>query len=320
VRVGRKFRLGGRIGSGSFGSVHLGTNVQTGEEIAIKLEPRSSRSRMLLHESKLYALLAGGIGVPRVHWYGLAGNYNAMVLDLLGPSLEDLFTYCHRRFSLKTVLMLADQIISRLEQLHASGFLHRDVKPENLVVGLGEKADVVHLIDLGLAKRYRGLGTREHVPYCEGTSLEGTARYSSINAHLGIEQSRRDDLEAVGHMLAYFSRGSLPWQGIVATSKREKHGKIGDKKMNTPVEVLCEDLPAEFVTYFKYCRGLRFEEDPDYTYLRRLFQDLFVREGYSCDFVFDWTTQHISQDAESDDSSTASARWLNDKQLEVCAV
>jgi len=153
LRVGGKFRLGRKIGSGSFGDIYIGTNVQTGEEIAIKLESIKSKHPQLLYESKLYKILAGGVGIPNVHWYGVEGDYNVMVIDLLGPSLEDLFSFCNRKFSLKTVLMLADQTINRIEYIHAKNFLHRDVKPDNFLIGLGKKANQVHAIDFGLAKK-----------------------------------------------------------------------------------------------------------------------------------------------------------------------
>ncbi|TKY52756.1 Casein kinase I isoform delta [Spatholobus suberectus] len=225
--IGGKFKLGRKIGSGSFGELYLGVNVQTGEEVAVKL------------------------------WFGVEGDYNVMVIDLLGPSLEDLFNYCNRKFSLKTVLMLADQL--------------------------------VYAIDYGLAKKYRDLQTHRHIPYRENKNLTGTARYASVNTHLGIEQSRRDDLESLGYVLMYFLRGSLPWQGLKAGTKKQKYDKISETKVSTPIEVLCKSYPSEFVSYFHYCRSLRFEDKPDYSYLKRLFRDLFIREGYQFDYIFDWT-------------------------------
>jgi len=306
LRVGGKFRLGRKIGSGSFGDVYIGTNVQTGEEVAIKLESIKSKHPQLLYESKLYKILAGGVGMPNVHWYGVEGDYNVMVIDLLGPSLEDLFSFCNRKFSLKTVLMLADQMINRIEYVHAKNFIHRDIKPDNFLIGLGKKANQVHIIDFGLAKKYRDPKTQQHIPYREGKNLTGTARYASVNTHLGIEQSRRDDLEAIGYVLMYFNRGSLPWQGLKANGKKEKYEKIMEKKMSTPVEVLCKHFPTEFVTYLNYCRSLRFEDRPDYAYLRRLLKDLFFREGYQYDFVFDWTV--LNYQSKTHDKPDAGAQ------------
>ncbi|KAK4717558.1 hypothetical protein R3W88_015896 [Solanum pinnatisectum] len=287
--VGEKFKLGRKIGSGSFGELYLGVNIQNGEEVAIKLESVKTKHPQLHYESKIYMLLQGGTGIPNLKWFGVEGEYNVMVIDLLGPSLEDLFNYCNRKFTLKTVLMLADQLINRVEYMHSRGFLHRDIKPDNFLMGLGRKANQVYAIDFGLAKKYRDLQTHKHIPYRENKNLTGTARYASVNTHLGVEQSRRDDLESLGYVLMYFLRGSLPWQGLKAGTKKQKYDKISEKKMLTPIEVLCKSYPSEFISYFHYCRSLRFEDKPDYSYLKRLFRDLFIREGYQFDYVFDWT-------------------------------
>eukprot|EP01036_Dinobryon_divergens_P041807 gene41807-55459_t len=188
LRVARKFRVGPKIGSGSFGEIYGGTNVHTGEEVAIKLEPLKSKHPQLLYESKIYRVLQGGYGVPAVKWFGSEGDYNVLVIDLLGPSLEDLFNFCGKRFSLKTVLMLADQMIARLEFMHSRSYIHRDVKPDNFLIGTGPRKHICHVIDFGLAKKYQDPRNGRHIPYIEGKNLTGTARYASINTHLGIEQ------------------------------------------------------------------------------------------------------------------------------------
>ncbi|CAI0464773.1 unnamed protein product [Linum tenue] len=309
--VGGKFKLGRKIGSGSFGELYIAVNVQTGDEVGVKLEPVKTRHPQLHYESKIYMILQGGInyhlaaGIPELKWFGVEGDYNVMVIDLLGPSLEDLFNYCNRKFSLKTVLMLADQLINRIEYMHSRGFLHRDIKPDNFLMGLGRKANQVYVIDYGLAKKYRDLQTHKHIPYRENKNLTGTARYASVNTHLGVEQSRRDDLESLGYVLMYFLRGSLPWQGLKAGTKKQKYDKISEKKMLTPIEVLCKSYPSEFTSYFHYCRSLRFEDKPDYAYLKRLFRDLFVREGYQFDYIFDWTILKYPQIGSSSRSRTS---------------
>lgn len=288
LRVGNKYRLGRKIGSGSFGDIYLGTNISTGEEVAIKLECIKTRHPQLHIESKFYKMMQGGVGIPQIKWCGSEGDYNVMVMELLGPSLEDLFNFCSRRFSLKTVLLLADQLITRVDFIHSRNFIHRDIKPDNFLMGLGKKGNLVYIIDFGLAKKYRDGRTHQHIPYRENKNLTGTARYASINTHLGIEQSRRDDLESLGYVLMYFNRGSLPWQGLKAATKRQKYERISEKKMSTPIEDLCKGYPIEFPTYLNYCRQLRFGERPDYGYLRQLFRTLFHKQGFTYDYVFDW--------------------------------
>ncbi|OIW17164.1 hypothetical protein TanjilG_18119 [Lupinus angustifolius] len=294
-RIGNKFRLGRKIGSGSFGEIYLGTNLQSNEEVAIKLESVKTKHPQLLYESKLYKILQGGTGIPNLKWFGVDGEYNVLVMDLLGPSLEDLFNFCSRKLSLKTVLMLADQMINRVEFVHSKSFLHRDIKPDNFLMGLGRRANQVYMIDFGLAKKYRDTSTHQHIPYRENKNLTGTARYASMNTHLGIEQSRRDDLESLGYVLMYFLRGSLPWQGLKAGNKKQKYEKISEKKVSTSIESLCRGYPSEFLSYFHYCRSLRFDDKPDYAYLKRLFRDLFIREGFQFDYVFDWTILKYQQ-------------------------
>ncbi|KAJ6689243.1 hypothetical protein OIU85_005625 [Salix viminalis] len=332
--IGGKFKLGRKIGSGSFGELYLGINVQSGEEVAVKLESVKTKHPQLHYESKLYMLLQGGTGIPHLKWFGVEVDYNVMVIDLLGPSLEDLFNYCNRKLSLKTVLMLADQLINRVEYMHSRGFLHRDIKPDNFLMGLGRKANQVYIIDYGLAKKYRDLQTHKHIPYRYKAAIQeifclvcfpskkgsaedaavGTARYASVNTHLGVEQSRRDDLESLGYVLMYFLRGSLPWQGLKAGTKKQKYDRISEKKMLTPTEVLCKNYPSEFTSYFHYCRSLRFEDKPDYSYLKRLFRDLFIREGYQFDYVFDWTILKYPQIGSSSRSRPSGKPAVNPGQ------
>ncbi|CCH44422.1 putative casein kinase [Wickerhamomyces ciferrii] len=299
LRVGRKYRIGRKIGSGSFGDIYLGTNIISGELVAIKLESISARHPQLEYEARVYKALSGGVGIPFVRWYGTECDYHAMVIDLLGPSLEDLFNYCNRKFSYKTVLLLADQLLCRIEYIHARCFIHRDIKPDNFLMGIGKRGAQVNVIDFGLAKKFRDPRTHLHIPYRENKNLTGTARYASINTHLGIEQSRRDDLESLGYVLIYFCRGFLPWQGLKAATKRQKYDRIMEKKMSTPAEILGRGLPVEFVHYLNYTRSLRFEDKPDYIYLRRLFRDLFLREGYKYDYIFDWALQKQKQQVKN---------------------
>ncbi|KAG6821053.1 hypothetical protein H0H93_007212 [Arthromyces matolae] len=173
------------------GTVFLGVHTVAGKEVAIKLEPavtnKSNSNSPLRQESKIYKTLMGGAGVPWIMWSGRQGDYNVMVIDLLGPSLEDLFKMCNRHFSMKSVLLLADQLISRIEFIHSHSLLHRDIKPANFVMGTGKAAHMVNVIDFGLAKKFRDSKTSNHIPYKQDDYHGvGTSLFASINTHLGV--------------------------------------------------------------------------------------------------------------------------------------
>lgn len=258
-----------------------------------------------------------------------------MVFELLGPNLEDLFQYCDGRFSLKTTLMLTDQLLRRIEDLHAVRYLHRDIKPENFLLGTGRQGNVVFMTDFGLASYRRidhGQPTFREQVGPPRLSLVGTCRYASINGHLAVGKlmilcytcltrlkffyvgpSRRDDLESLGYMALYFLRGSLPWQGIKAPSQQEKHRLVLERKQATPVAELCDGLPPEFATYVEYIRGLSVHDKPDYKHLRNLFDRLFRREGFEHDNVFDWTIREFERLSHSNQPQLVS----DDNDLEL---
>ncbi|CAK5277658.1 unnamed protein product [Mycena citricolor] len=298
--VGIHYRVGKKIGEGSFGVIFEGTNLLNSQTVAIKFvrdgllvvglpcssdelqEPRKAEAPQLRDECRSYRILAGCTGIPQIYHFGQEGLHNILVIDLLGPSLEDLFDMCGRKFSIKTLF--------RVQTIHEKNLIYRDIKPDNFLIGRpGTKgSNIVHVVDFGMAKQYRDPKTKQHIPYRERKSLSGTARYMSINTHLGREQSRRDDLEALGHVFMYFLRGSLPWQGLKAATNKQKYEKIGEKKQTTPIKELCDGFPEEFGIYLNYVRKLGFEETPDYDFLRELFSKVLKNNNDADDGVYDW--------------------------------
>ncbi|KAI0225523.1 Palmitoylated plasma membrane-bound casein kinase, partial [Massospora cicadina] len=272
---------------------------------------KKSDAPQLKEEYRTYKLLKGTSGIPDVYYFGTEGQHNVLCIDLLGKSLEDLFDLCHRRFSIKTVAMLAKNMLTRVQAVHEKSLIYRDIKPDNFLAGRPstEDANTIFMVDFGMAKHYRDPKTKQHIPYRERKSLSGTARYMSINTHLGREQSRRDDLEALGHVFMYFLRGSLPWQGLKAATNKQKYEKIGEKKQITPIEELCHGFPEEFATYLTYVRKLGFEETPEYDQLRLLFDRVLKKINEVDDGRYDWV---LLKESKSLDTSLRTSSGILD--------
>lgn len=292
--IAKRYRIEERLGGGAFGEVFRGRDIHTGNPVAFKMEMTKDNGRSHLHlEYKIYRRFNDcpvTVGTPRSYYCGNVGEYTVMVMELLGPCLEDLFSLCHRKFSVKTVCMIGIQIIERLQYMHGCGYLHRDIKPENFVMGNGDKSHVVYVIDVGLAKMWRDTAGK-HISFTEGKSLTGTARYVSINTHNGKQQSRRDDLESVTYLLMYLLRGTLPWQGLKSPKNDVRYERIRDVKIATTPAVLAQGFPSEFATLVAYARSLDFYEEPNYDYCTQLLSDAMGNSGM--DYHYQWNLKAL---------------------------
>ncbi|KAL7937958.1 casein kinase 1 [Trichoderma chlorosporum] len=291
--INERWRLDGIIGQGGFGSVYIATDLKTNRIVAVKLQnlpPTSSPSQMdnLESESFYYTLLRKKPGIATLHDNGRHEPYEYMVCELLGASLQSLFHHCGKKFSLKTTLMLADQLIQRLETFHARSILHRDIKPDNFAMGFGrEDGKTVYILDFGLVGDY--VNDEEFVS-APSDGFCGTYYWAPTAAHLDRSQSPKDDLESLAYMLIYFARGSLPWQGSV--NDNEASNLMGERitrlKLTLPIHLICKDLPSAFARHLMYVRSLTYNDRPDYAGLRAMYRRLMKRLGHEYDGVFDW--------------------------------
>lgn len=274
------------ISSGSFGDVFSGKNIKTNEVVALKIPIKTKEKngeKCLLEEAKVYTEL----NKERSDDCGIANmkvvknkelDKKIIIMDLLGPSLENILNK-KKKLRLKSVILLAIQLIELLKYIHDKGYIHRDIKPDNFVMDLDEDKKL-YCIDFGLAKKYIKKND-EHISFKQDGKFCGTARYASIAAHKGYEQSRKDDLEAVGYLLIYLFRGRLPWQNCKHKEKKERYRMIMEKKESITDEELCEQLPREFLIYFKYVKSLDFDEHPRYQSLINMFRKLFNTKNYN---------------------------------------
>lgn len=274
--------------------MYAARHVRTDEAVAVKISRKAGADVALETENAVYRAIGrlsaeDRAGIAGRHYFGRHGGNDVLVLEQLGYSLDSMMRKNGRGLCTKSVLMIGIQALRRLQIVHEAGFVHRDVKPDNLMTGMRDLGRV-YLVDFGLAKRYRR--GRRHVSFgVRKGEFVGTVQFASMRAHWGVELDRSDDLMSLGYSLVYLFYGKLPWQNIGRggrVSAKQRSEMIGKMKNEISIEKMVGHMPREFGEYFKYVWQLRFGENPDYTYLRNLFREALERKGMREDRVFEW--------------------------------
>ena len=299
-----KYKLIKKIGKGSYGIIYLCKDIASNEFFAAKLQNKNIYSNSLQNEYQIMKDINID-KIPNAKFYGENNLYNILIMQLLGKSLEDIFEkILHKqKMPIHSVCNIAIQIIDILEQIHNKNYIHRDIKPSNFLFGNNSfNNNIIYLIDFGLAKKYRESNNAEHYEIKEENKLIGTARFASINAMEGLSQSRRDDLESLGYMLIYFLKGKLPWHNFLIKNKEERYNKIKQTKKEIAINELCSNCPKEIGQYITYVKNLKFDEEPNYNYLKNLFYEILNKTGNKFDYLYDWdnTKTIIDVNLESD--------------------
>ena len=303
-----------QIGRGTFSTVYLAIIVNTNKYVAIKAEKKSKNSVELLKAEAFLLYSLRGFGIPEVISYGKTKYHNILVMPLLGKSLLDMFILRPSPININDICISSLQILDRIEWVHANNIVYRDIKPENFLFGKSDN-DVLYLIDFGLCRKYRSSKTGQHIPPKNLGKFTGTSRYASVYAMAGNEQSRRDDIESIGYMIIYFMKKKLPWQGIRGNSYKECYHKLFLMKKHMDLEILCRGLPKEVLEYMKYAKNLKFEQEPNYKYLKNLFQIILSKNKINLDnYILSWCRNDNNHTLKKDHSTVINNNQINNNQ------
>ena len=275
------------IGKSAYAAVFLGKSLKDKKYVAIKIQDKNANLSEIEKEA-YYLYLLKGFGIPKLLSFGISGKYKILVETLLGKTIDVLLAKNkNQKSKMKDICMIAIQILDRIEYIHNKNIIHQDIKPENFLVGNPDDS-IIYAIDYGMSKKYRSSHTGKHISFSRKKKFRGTFNFSSINSMRGIEMSRRDDLESIGYMLIYLIKGELPWSKYEYGLVGERYALIFRIKNKITNEKLCEGLPQEFCNYMKYVKALKFEEEPNYLYLKRLFLSILDKMEERNDLHFSW--------------------------------
>ena len=282
------------IGKGTFSNVYLSLNTEKKEYVAIKAEKRQKDGIQLLESEAYFLFSLRGIGIPEVISYGRTKSYNILVMPLLGKSLLDLFIIKNKNININDICLISKQILDRIEWVHSKNIIYRDIKPENFLFGRKDP-EILYLIDFGLCRKYKSSKTGKHILPKNMGKFTGTSRYASVNSLAGNEQSRRDDIESIGYMIIFLMKKKLPWQGIKGNSYKECYTKLYLMKKHIKNEELCKGLPVEMIDFMKSAKSLKFEEEPNYNYLKNLFNIILKKNNFDLQKnIFSWVKKSNS--------------------------
>ena len=312
----KKYHTLSKIANGAFSEIYSGTNIINKEKVAIKIEKRNIKNKHL--ESECYTLFTlRSIGIPKVLSFGHNKDYDILVMPLLGKSLLDIFNSKNLNYEFKDICLIAIQIIDRIQWVHSRKIIHRDIKPDNILIGLKDP-HLIYLIDFGLSQKFQSTKTGKHIKISRLKTFTGSINFCSSNALRLLQQSRRDDLESIGYMLVYLMKGGLPWQNVKIDNKKENYFKVAQIKKLISPEILCKDLPKEFAEYLRYVKNLKFEKEPNYAYLRSLFVKMMEKQGFEegrCFFSWvnlnDMNIKYIKHEINLSKRSSSRKRVIN---------
>ena len=286
-----KYQIMKIISKSFFSTVYLGKCLkEKNKYVAIKVQKQNCIISELEREAYFQYYLRN-IGIPKVISFGKTRKYNILVETLLGKTINKLFEINNNAESkMKDMCMAAIQIIDRIEFVHSKNIIHRDIKPDNFLVG-NPDTSLIYIIDFGLCKKYRSSRTGKHIIFSKSKKCFGTLDYCSINSMKGLQMTRRDDMESIGYMLIHLIKGTLPWIILEESPFSEKYEKVYKIKANISNEELCKDLPIEMCKYMEYVKSLKYEEDPNYEYLRQLFFSILRKMNEKFDLHFSWSKE-----------------------------